>query len=283
MEDVTRLMALLHRTPLEPHCGQEAVRAAATGRPVEELVQLIGRLAEERREHADWPQEEPPQASREDDDPDRAERPGGLAGAGRSGRERRRTPFRVRTARRETAADLRDDGRDETPAGARRDARRAPRRDARKEVRRTARRPADRGASWPAWLAVAALAGCGVAFFPPDPDGASVRVYAVALGLSAVCLVLALLLTVRPAVPVLAAAVVAPAALAAAKLYGTATPSARLSRVMDLTLAPDWVAVAVAVGASLVALTALCVRVAAQAAGNRWQPRPMAGTGRPAD
>ncbi|MYS74687.1 hypothetical protein GTY88_30335, partial [Streptomyces sp. SID5926] len=42
----TRLMALLHRTPLEPHCGQAAVRAAATGRPVEELVELIGRLAE---------------------------------------------------------------------------------------------------------------------------------------------------------------------------------------------------------------------------------------------
>ncbi|MDV9174312.1 hypothetical protein R6V09_29915, partial [Streptomyces sp. W16] len=46
VEDVTRLMALLHRAPLEPHCGEEAVRAAA-GRPVEELVQLIGRLAEE--------------------------------------------------------------------------------------------------------------------------------------------------------------------------------------------------------------------------------------------
>ena len=46
VEDVTRLMALLHRAPPEPHCGKDAVRAAA-GRPVEELVQLIGRLAEE--------------------------------------------------------------------------------------------------------------------------------------------------------------------------------------------------------------------------------------------
>ncbi|MEW1643994.1 hypothetical protein [Streptomyces sp. NPDC091219] len=46
VEDVTRLMALLHRPPLEPHCGEEALRAAA-GRPVEELVQLIGRLAED--------------------------------------------------------------------------------------------------------------------------------------------------------------------------------------------------------------------------------------------
>ncbi|WP_406464353.1 hypothetical protein OH768_51305 [Streptomyces sp. NBC_01622] len=46
VEDVTRLMALLHRAPLEPHCGEAAVRAAA-GWPVQELVQLIGRLAED--------------------------------------------------------------------------------------------------------------------------------------------------------------------------------------------------------------------------------------------
>ncbi|MFV0132192.1 hypothetical protein ACLGIH_02820 [Streptomyces sp. HMX87] len=282
VEDVTRLMALLHRTPLEPHCGQEAVRAAATGRPVEELVQLIGRLAEERREHADRPDEEP-RTFAEDGDPDRPEPParsggltGALVGAGRSGRERRRTPRRVRAARQ----DARHDQRRDAP----RDPRQEAPRDERHDVRREARRPAAaRAVAWPAWLAVAALAGCGVAFFPPRPDGASVRVYAVALGLSALCLVLALLLTVRPAVPVLAAAVVAPAGLAAARLYGSATPSARLSRVTELTLAPAWVAVAVAVGASLVALTALCVRVASQAAAGRWQPRPAAGTSRPAD
>ncbi|WP_405995930.1 hypothetical protein [Streptomyces sp. NBC_00986] len=54
VEDVTRLMALLQRAPLEPHCGEEAVRAAA-GRPVEELVQLIGRLAEEQDASAPGP------------------------------------------------------------------------------------------------------------------------------------------------------------------------------------------------------------------------------------
>lgn len=51
VEDVTRLMTLLQRAPLEPHCGEEAVRAAAS-RPVEELVQLIGRLAEEQSDAA---------------------------------------------------------------------------------------------------------------------------------------------------------------------------------------------------------------------------------------
>ncbi|CAM5598592.1 hypothetical protein STENM327S_02921 [Streptomyces tendae] len=105
---------------------------------------------------------------------------------------------------------------------------------------RAARRAA-RGPAWPAWLTVAVLAGCGVAYFPLHRGDASAQAYGVALGLSALCLVLALLLTVRPAVPLLAVAVVGPAALAAAKLYGSATPAARVSPVTDLTLAPVWV------------------------------------------
>ncbi|MFC9469853.1 hypothetical protein ACFTUH_34590, partial [Streptomyces coelicoflavus] len=144
-----------------------------------------------------------------------------------------------------------------------------------REEARAARRAA-RGPAWPAWLTVAVLAGCGVAYFPLHRGDASAQAYGTALGLSALCLVLALLLTVRPAVPLLAAAVVAPAALAAAKLYGSATPSARVSPVTDLTLAPTWAAVAVAVVASLVALTALCVRVAAPAAARRRPARRVA-------
>lgn len=133
------------------------------------------------------------------------------------------------------------------------------------------------------WITVAVLAGCGVAYFPLHQNDASARAYGVALGLSALCLLLALLLTVRPAVPLLAAAVVAPAALAAAKLYGSVTPSSRVSRAVDLTLAPTWIAVAVAVLASLVALTALCVRVASQAPARRWSAGPMPRASRVAD
>ncbi len=276
VEDVTRLMELLHRTPLEPHCGQEAVRAAATGRPVEELVQLIGRLAEDGRVRPDRPDARHLRAALdgngEDEGPEPPARPAGLAGvfaAGdRRGRERRRPARRGR-------------GREEAHASRERD--RAGDRDEERAQRDRAARRSARGPAWPVWITVAVLAGCGVAYFPLHHNDASARAYGVALGLSALCLLLALLLTVRPAVPLLAAAVVAPAALAAAKLYGSVTPSSRVSRAVDLTLAPTWIAVAVAVLASLAALTALCVRVASQAPARRWSAGPVPRASRVAD
>ncbi|MGP2436300.1 hypothetical protein [Streptomyces sp. JW3] len=273
VEEVTRLMALLHRTPLEPHCGKEAVRAAATGRPVEELVHLIGRLAEERPDRLGEPGErsarapgdgagEPAGSRPAEETP----RPGGglgaaLTGAGRKSRDH------VRGARRIRAAAARQSPPEH--AEQRRDGRAA---------ERPARQPMSRVASLTTWLAVVVLAGCGVAFFPLHADGASARVYGAALALSALCLLLALVMSVRPFVAVLAAAVVGPAALAAARLYAMTAAESRLDRLMDLTLAPAWVALAVAVAASLTALTALCVRVAALVPGSRWAPRPPTGT-----
>ncbi|XKK61769.1 hypothetical protein HFP71_02430 [Streptomyces sp. ARC32] len=298
VEDVTRLMALLHRTPLEPHCGQEAVRAAATGRPVEELVELIGRLAEDGHVRPQRPDARRLRAAQETADEDDGREPAGaFTAADHRGRERRRPrPFRrgrdrdasraardhdgARAARRRDRARTTRD-RDEVRGAHDRDGARSPRdpdraRTARDREEARAARRAARGPAWPAWLTVAVLAGCGVAYFPLHRGDASAQAYGTALGLSALCLVLALLLTVRPAVPLLAAAVVAPAALAAAKLYGSATPSARVSPVTDLTLAPSWAAVAVAVVASLVALTAMCVRVAAPAAAGRRPARRVA-------
>ncbi|MEV5545670.1 hypothetical protein AB0L35_05925 [Streptomyces sp. NPDC052309] len=251
VEEVSRLMELLHRTPLEPHCGQEAVRAAATGRPVEDLVRLIGRLAESGRAHPDRPA-------------------AALAPLPEETGEAR-APKRARRWSRFTAV---------PGAGIR--ARRERRRDPRPARDRAGRHPA-RGPVWPTWLTVAALAGCGVAYFPLHQNGASPRDYGLALGLSALCLVLALLLTVRPAVPMLAAAVVGPAALAMAKQYGSAAPSARVSPAVELTLAPTWIAVPVAVCASLVALTALCVRGARQAPDRPWPARPIARASRAAE
>ncbi|MFJ6070535.1 hypothetical protein ACIQFU_06735 [Streptomyces sp. NPDC093065] len=273
VEDVTRLMTLLHRTPLEPHCGQEAVRAAATGRPVEELVELIGRLAENGHaapERSDARRSRAAEEAPDEDDgrepAEPAARPAGRAGvfasADRRGRERRRPPRPFRRGRDRAgtrAARVNDEAR-----GARD-----------REEARAARRAA-RGPAWPAWLTVAVLAGCGVAYFPLRRGDASAQAYGVALGLSALCLVLALLLTVRPAVALLAAAVAGPAALAAAKLYGDATPTARVSPVTDLTLAPTWIAVAMGVTAALVALTALCVRVASPASARRGPVRRVA-------
>ncbi|MER6322021.1 hypothetical protein [Streptomyces coelicoflavus] len=301
VEDVTRLMALLHRTPLEPHCGQEAVRAAATGRPVEELVELIGRLAEDGHVRPERPDARRLRAAQETSDEDGGREPAGaFTAADRRGRERRRPrPFRRGRDRDESRAAHDRDGaraarerdrarqaraardRDEVRGARDRDGVRSTRdrdraRTARDREQARAARRAARGPAWPAWLTVAVLAGCGVAYFPLHRGDASAQAYGTALGLSALCLVLALLLTVRPAVALLAAAVVGPAALAAAKLYGSATPSARVSPVTDLTLAPTWIAVAVAVVASLVALTALCVRVAAPAAARRRPARRVA-------
>ncbi|KPI20247.1 hypothetical protein OK074_7589, partial [Actinobacteria bacterium OK074] len=57
VDDVSRLVARLHRPPHDPHAVEEALRAAATGRPVDELVQLIGQLGQQQRQR----QQEQPQ------------------------------------------------------------------------------------------------------------------------------------------------------------------------------------------------------------------------------
>lgn len=46
VEDVTRVMPLLHQPSVASHCAEEAVRTVAARRPVEELVRLIGQLSE---------------------------------------------------------------------------------------------------------------------------------------------------------------------------------------------------------------------------------------------
>ncbi|MEU7659238.1 hypothetical protein [Streptomyces lincolnensis] len=241
LEEVTRLLSLLHRTPLEPHCGEEAVRAAAAGRPVEELVDLIGRLAEERQALMAPPGFPPP--------PDGA--PASMGAA---------------------------DGTFLVGAVPVRDLAPASRSDAAPRYRSP--RGAGRQPFRPARLAVLALLVCGVLSFPLHRDGASVRVYGFALGVSVLCVLLALVLAVRSTVPTLAAAVVVPAAMAAGQLFeGKLVHSAGLSRALDLALAPAWIAGAVAVCASLAALTALFARLA-------WQPprqarvQPMAEAGR---
>ncbi|GAA2461019.1 hypothetical protein [Streptomyces glaucus] len=241
VEDVTRLMTLLHRTPLEPHCGQEAVRAAATGRPVEDLVELIGRLAGSRRASAGPPEAEGPRA------------PG---------------PHRRDTA-------VRPDGRavvPGAPGGVVRAARRVLH-----AVRSWDPHPFLRAAPWPGRLVVVALAACGVLYFPPQPGGASLGVYAAALGLSAFCLVLSLLLMVRPSGPVLAGSVAMPATLAVAKLCGDAYPSTRLSQAVDLTLAPAWLAATVAMFAALTSLAALLTRPTPAGADGRRPAGPVPG------
>ncbi|CAL9604987.1 hypothetical protein SUDANB58_05516 [Streptomyces sp. enrichment culture] len=252
MEDVSRLMKLLSRTSLEPHCGREAVRVAVTGRPMEDLVELIGRLTVERRARTERPDEDLPPLYAEDVPPDAAhdgpgtgERPAGPTAAsavpGRTVRERRRIP---RYGRIRQGSAPRSSG--------------------------------GEGPSRPDRLAAVVLVVCGTAFFPLYSGGVSAHAYGLALGLSALCMAVALLLTLRPAAPVLAAAVVVPAGLAAVKLYAHSFPSGRPARAMDLTLASTWVAAPVAVCAFLAALAALCLQVTARIRAGSGPARPPA-------
>ncbi|MGV9273143.1 hypothetical protein [Streptomyces griseosporeus] len=230
VEEVTRLMGLLHRPPLEQGRVDEAVRAAATGRPVEELAHLIELLARERDVTNVTPSEEAPEEPQE---------PQGPTGTTSGTQFRTRSGLKVR---RKGRAKGRAPG-TETAA-------------------RTAAKAAG-PAPWVTWLATALLALCGAAYFPLHRHGAPAKVYALALALSGVCLVLALLLAVRPSRVLLCAAVVVPAALAGAQVAAERFGSPGLVRSLELTLAPSWLAGPAAVVAAVAALAALLVRAPA--------------------
>ncbi|WP_254401400.1 hypothetical protein [Streptomyces sp. AC555_RSS877] len=137
---------------------------------------------------------------------------------------------------------------------------------------------------WPGRLAALALAVCALLCFPPHRDGASLRVHGFALGVSALCPLLALLLSARPAVPLLAVAVLVPAGLAAVQLFESRFHSPGLSRALDLSLAPDWLVGTAALCASLAALTALLARLTSpQSPRNAPAERPMAEASRSTD
>jgi hypothetical protein len=248
VEEVTRLVTLLHKEPQMPHVREEALRPAATGRCVGELVELIDRLGLER---LDRDGHLPAGISRHDDETGGPEKPGG------PGKHRAARPASAR----ETHRTLDDPSAD--------------------RVRATDRLA--RSVSWSGWLAALALALCAVAHFPLQRGGASLRLHAFALGLSVLCTVLALLLALRPVEVVLAGAVVVPTVLAAAQAYGNSFSSASLSRAVDLSLAPPWLAAAAAVCAALLALIAQVFRMVAPLARGQWASAPAPEAGRVAE
>ncbi|WP_330464950.1 hypothetical protein OG547_03105 [Streptomyces longwoodensis] len=130
----------------------------------------------------------------------------------------------------------------------------------RRERTAAAPRPA-RGAEetslWPGRLAGALLVLCCAAFLPLHAVGATGQAYGIALGASVLCGMLAMVLLVRPALAVLAGAVVVAAVLAAGELLVDRMGPSALSDVVRVTAAPPWLAGAVAVCAALAALSAL--------------------------
>ncbi|MBK3572445.1 hypothetical protein JHN63_01115 [Streptomyces sp. MBT65] len=229
VEDVTRLMALLQQAPLEPHCGEEAVRAAA-GRPVEELVQLIGRLAEEQDVSARGSERAADQNTPRSTAPgqDAHDAPDPESTDGHRPAVRQHRPRRVRTATRRAAPPL-----------------------------------------WPRLIAAAALVLCGLLYFPLHRAGASGTAFGCVLGVSILCVLLAPAVILHGGLSVLAVSMVVPAALAALQLFDGRFHSTRLSDALRITAAPSWFAGLMAVLAALAALTALLALLASRRFGRQ--------------
>ncbi|MHC3467084.1 hypothetical protein ACYF6T_00045 [Streptomyces sp. 7R007] len=250
VEDVTRLVALLTRPPRDADSADEAIRAAAEFRPVEEVTRLMGLLHQSSVE---------PHCGQE------------AARAAATARPVEELVELIGRLSEERDAQVHDDPLPPPEADPMTtftepehvdpvdEDSRAPRR-----LARPPERPAPRRLSWPSLIAAGALLLCAMLWFPLRRDGAPAAAYGALLGVSVLCAVLAVLLTRRPALPVLAVAVVVPALLAAGQLYEGRFHSARVSQALDLTLAPAWAAGLAAVCASLAALTALLVRLATQ-------------------
>ncbi len=264
VEDVSRMIALLTKPPRDADSADEAIRAAAAHRPVEEVTRLVVLLHKE------------PQMPHVREEALRAAATGRSVGElveliDRLGLERLDRNGRV------PAGAERPEAETAQPATPARPARR-------REIRRTLdSSPSDRdraterltrAMAWSSWLTALALAVCAVAHFPLQRGGASLDLHAVALGLSVLCTVLALLLALRPVAPVLVGAVVVPTVLAGAQAYGSSFPSASLTRAVDLAFAPPWFAAGAAVCTALLALVALVFRAVAPFAGGQWSPLP---------
>ncbi|MCX5329321.1 MULTISPECIES: hypothetical protein [unclassified Streptomyces] len=239
VDDVTRLVVLLTQPPRDVASADDAIRAAAETRPVEDVTRLMALLQQAPLEpHCG--QEAVRAAATGRSVEELVELIGRLA------EERKGAPPPQTTEASAPSDDVDDADQDRNPANL---------------PGLVRRRPAG-PPGWPARLTAVALLLCAVAHFPVHQDGVSLRRYGLVLGLSGLCLLLGLLVAVRPAVPVLAGAVLVPAALAAAQLYASRFDSGRLSAALDLTLAPAWLAGLAAVCAALAALTALVVRLA---------------------
>ncbi|GAV40949.1 hypothetical protein [Streptomyces acidiscabies] len=119
------------------------------------------------------------------------------------------------------------------------------------------RRAPDRSTRRAARLTALLLLGTGAATLPLHRDGESPQIYGLVLGAALACTILGVLLTIRPAVPTLALTLLVPAALAAGQLLHGRMGPASLTRAMDLTAAPGWLAGGVAACAALASLTTL--------------------------
>jgi len=251
VEDVSRLVTLLTRPPRDVDSADEAIRAAAESRPVEDVTRLVALL------------------NRSEVQPHCGEEAVRAAATGRPVEDLVELIERLAVEQGLAQPPFQEESRPDELWQAAGGLPVPP-------LPRSAPRRAGRKPVWPSRLAALALLACGLLCFPAHRDGASLRVYGFAVGVSALCVVLALLLAIRPAVPVLALAIVVPAGLAAGQLFDGRFHSASLSRALDLPLAPSWLAGTAAVCAALTALTALVVHLASPPPESMLTQRPLA-------
>ncbi|WP_405513549.1 hypothetical protein [Streptomyces canus] len=241
VEDVTRLVALLTRPPRDADSADEAIRAAVESRPVEEVTRLVALL------------------SRSELQPHCGQEALRAAATGRPVEELVELIGRLATERPPQPSYEAYDGEGrpgpELPWMPGLSVFPAP------PPHPPASRWPRKAPALPGRLAALALLVCGFLCFPVQQDGASLQVYGFALGVSFLCVLLAVLM-IRPTLPVLAFAVVVPAGVAAGQLLYGRFRSEGLARALELPLAPAWLAGTVAACAALAALTALVVHLA---------------------
>ncbi|MFI9604399.1 hypothetical protein ACIHCX_31880 [Streptomyces sp. NPDC052043] len=269
LEEILRFVTLLEGPPEHAEAVRHALRAVALDRPVEDVARLVAELTR------------PPRPADNADDTIRA------AVGGRCVEDVTRLvallhrpphlPHCGRAAIRAAAADrtveelaeligrLAREPHDEPGA--------SPDPAADRE-RKAAGERAGRPAFWPSWIASAALVVCGAAYFPLRWQGVPLFVCLLALIVSGLCGLLALLLALRTGVVALVAGAVVPAVLAAVGYVEGRFVPAQVSRALAITVAPPLSAGLTAVCASLASLAALSLLLMVQAAERHPPPRP---------
>ncbi|MFE7646142.1 hypothetical protein [Streptomyces phaeoluteigriseus] len=248
VEDVTRLVDVLSRPPFTAGHAEHMIRAAAENRPVEEVTRLMALLYRE------------PLEQHCGDEAVRA------AATHRPVEELAELVARLARQREEQAAGRQPvtgpaESAPEDPLAAFDVAYGPPPRPLAPPVHRTpapARTPAL--TPWAAWTdraAAVTLALCGVAHVPVHRQGVPVGALATALALSGLCLLLALALLRRPALPLLVTGVLVPAVFAGAQMSAGRVDVVGLLPLTEATLAPPWIAGPVTTATAVTVMVAL--------------------------
>ncbi|MFD7746563.1 hypothetical protein ACFV2V_01280 [Streptomyces sp. NPDC059698] len=215
ISDISHLMALLHRPPHDQHAGEEAVHAAATELTVEELAELIGKLQSDRTTAPPREQQPPPPADVADALSElQSTAPGSAAPAAPE-----------RTANRPAAPSGSGSGpaRPSRPARERRSSAPQDVPDTRSDLSTL---------PWLRLASAAVLVLCGAAHFPLHPAELSTAGLALSAGAAGLCLLLALGMLLRNAVPAMVLGVLFTGLLAAAHVIIPKTSATTLATAL---------------------------------------------------